>query len=163
MIFVTLGTQDKEFKRLLDAIEKQIKNGNIQEKVIVQAGYTKYESENMEIFDYMLKDDFEEFMKKCDILITHGGVGSIMTGLNAGKKIIAAARLEKYKEHTNDHQTQIIEKFEKEGYIVALKDFSALNKAIQEVKKLKLKSYKSNTNKLIKYLENYIEQNILEK
>ena len=42
MIFVSLGTQDKSFKRLLDAIEKQIDKGNIKEEVIVQAGYTKY-------------------------------------------------------------------------------------------------------------------------
>ena len=47
MIFVTLGTQDKGFPRLLDAIEKQIKKGNIKEKVIVQAGLTEYKSKNM--------------------------------------------------------------------------------------------------------------------
>ena len=47
MIFVTLGTQDKSFSRLLDAIEKQIKNGNIKEKVIVQAGHTDYISDNI--------------------------------------------------------------------------------------------------------------------
>ena len=44
LIFVTLGTQDKPFPRLLEKIEKQIKKGNIKEDVIVQAGYTKYES-----------------------------------------------------------------------------------------------------------------------
>jgi len=159
MIFVTLGTQDKNFTRLLEALQKEIEKGNIKEKVVVQAGYTKFESKNMEIFDYMLKDDFEEFMTKCDILITHGGVGSIMTGLNAGKKIIAAARLKEYKEHTNDHQIQIIEKFEKEGYVIALKDFNKLSLAIKNAKKMSVKPYKSNINNLIKFLEAYIEQN----
>ena len=52
MIFVTLGTQDKNFDRLLVAIDKEIKKGNIKEKVIVQAGTTNFKSENMEIFDY---------------------------------------------------------------------------------------------------------------
>ena len=42
MILVTLGTQDKSFVRLLKAIDREIKKGNIKEKVIVQAGYTKY-------------------------------------------------------------------------------------------------------------------------
>ena len=51
MILVTLGTQDKQFKRLLDAVEEQINLKNIKDKVIVQAGHTKYESKNMEIFD----------------------------------------------------------------------------------------------------------------
>ena len=45
MIFVTLGTQDKSFKRLLKAVEREILNGNIKEKVVVQAGYTKYKKQ----------------------------------------------------------------------------------------------------------------------
>ena len=51
MIFVTLGTQDKSFERLLKAIDKEIEKGTIKDKVVVQAGYTKYESKNMEIFE----------------------------------------------------------------------------------------------------------------
>jgi len=157
MIFVTLGTQDKGFVRLLKAIQKQIDKGNIKDKVVVQAGYTNFESKDMEIFDYMVKDDFEKFMETCDILITHGGVGSIMTGLNAGKKIIAAARLKEYGEHTNDHQVQIVEKFDKEGYVIALKDFKKLDKALEKAKSMKVKKYKSNTDNIIEYLETYID------
>lgn len=157
MIFVTLGTQDKGFVRLLKAIQKQIDKGNIKDKVVVQAGYTSFESKDMEIFDYMVKDDFEKFMETCDILITHGGVGSIMTGLNAGKKIIAAARLKEYGEHTNDHQVQIIEKFDNEGYVVALNDFKKLDKVLDKAKSMKVKKYKSNTINIIEYLETYID------
>ena len=49
MIFVTLGTQDKGFPRLLEAIDREIELGNIKDKVIVQAGLTDYNSKNMEI------------------------------------------------------------------------------------------------------------------
>ena len=99
MIFVTLGTQDKNFDRLLKAIDAEIEKGNIKEKVVVQAGITNYKSDNMEMFDLISKDDFESLMGECDLLITHGGVGSILTGLSHGKKVIAASRLAKYKEH----------------------------------------------------------------
>ena len=99
MIFVTLGTQDKSFKRLLKAVEKEIINGNIKEKVVVQAGYTKYKSDVMEVFDTISKDEFEEYMEKASLIITHGGVGSILTALELNKKVIAAPRLAKYKEH----------------------------------------------------------------
>ena len=51
MILVTLGTQDKEFTRLLKAIDREIEKGVITDKVVVQAGCTKYESKNMEMFD----------------------------------------------------------------------------------------------------------------
>ena len=157
MIFVTLGTQDKGFARLLHAIQKQIDNGNIKDRVVVQAGYTKFESKDMEIFDYIPKDEFEDLMATCDLLITHGGVGSIMNGLDAGKKIIAAARLKEFGEHTNNHQLQIIEKLEESEHLIALDDFEKLDEALEKVKDMKFKKYKHNVNKIIKYLEDYID------
>ncbi len=159
MILVTLGTQDKNFKRLLDAIQKQIDKGNIKDKVIVQAGSTKYESSDMEIFDLIDRDKYAQLIEECDLLITHGGVGSIITGLKNNKKIIAAPRLEKYKEHTNDHQMQIIEKFSDSGFIIPLYDFNNLDQVLKEINKFKPKKYKSNTENMIKLIENYINKN----
>ena len=159
MILVTLGTQDKSFKRLLDAIQEEINKGNIKDKVVVQAGCTKYESKDMEIFDLIDRDKFAELMKSCDILITHGGVGSIITGLKNDKKVIAAPRLAKYKEHTNDHQLQIIEKFSDTGLILPLYDFNNLAKTLKDIKKFKPKKYKSNTENMIKLIEDYIDNN----
>ncbi len=157
MILVTLGTQDKSFARLLDAIEKQIELGNITDDVVVQAGHTKYESKNMKVLDFIPYDEFENFMNQCDILITHGGVGSIITGLKKKKKVIAAARLKKYQEHTNDHQLQILKNFKEAGYILTLDDFDALDQVLKEAKKFKPKQYKSNTKNMIKLISDYIE------
>lgn len=157
MILVTLGTQDKSFERLLKAIDREIERGIIEERVIVQAGVTKYESEYMEIFDLIPSDEFEKLIKKCDLLITHGGVGSILAGLNHNKKVIAAARLSKYNEHVNDHQLQIIEKFSKEKYILALKDFEKLGKLIEKAQDFKPKKFESNTNNMINMIEDYID------
>jgi UDP-N-acetylglucosamine transferase subunit ALG13 len=157
MILVTLGTQDKEFTRLLDAIQKEIDKGNIKEKVVVQAGYTKYESKDMEIFDFIDREKFEKLISECDILITHAGVGSILTGLNNGKKVIAAARLSKYKEHINDHQIQIVEKFDRLGYIIPLKDFGKLDKVLEKARKYKPKKYVSNTQNIIDHIEDFID------
>ena len=134
MIFVTLGTQDKSFERLLQAIDREIEKGNIKEKVVVQAGYTKYETKNMEIMDLVSQDEFDKLMKSCSLLITHGGVGSILTGIKYGKPVIAAARLKKYKEHSNDHQKQIIKEFGDLGYILELRDFNKLGKMIEKSK-----------------------------
>lgn len=159
MIFVTLGTQDKSFKRLLDAIEKQIDNGIIKDKVIVQAGYTDYISNKMEILKIIPMEDFENYIKECDLLITHAGVGSIMAGLNNNKKVIAAARLKEYNEHTNDHQKQIATEFEKMGYIIYLDDFDKLDEVLKKVKTFKPKKLKSNNTNFIKIIENFIKEN----
>ncbi len=157
MIFVTLGTQDKEFSRLLEAIDREIEKGNIKEKVIVQAGCTKYESKNMEIFDLIPTNEFDKYIKKADLIITHGGVGSILTAIKNNKKVIAAARLSKYKEHTNDHQKQIVKEFADMGYILELRDFNKLGKLIEKSKSFSPKKYVSNTSNMVKLISDYIE------
>lgn len=162
MILVTLGTQDKSFKRLLEAIQNQINLGNIKEKVVVQAGYTKFKSNDMEIFELIPMDEFDSLIKECDLLITHGGVGSIITGLKNNKKVIAAARLEKYGEHTNDHQLQIIDNFTKAGYILPLDDFDKLDEVLKNVEKFSPNKYQSNTKNMQKLVEDYINSTPVE-
>ena len=157
MILVILGTQDKEFPRLLSAVEREIKKGNIKEKVVVQAGQTKYESKNMEILDLVSAPEFDKLIDKADLIITHGGAASILTAIKKGKKIIAAARLKKYKEHHNDHQKQIIKEFADQGYLLELRDFNKLDKMLEKAKSFKPKKFVSNTNNMIKLLEDYIE------
>ena len=159
MILITLGTQDKEFTRLLDQVQKEIDKGNIKDKVVVQAGYTKYESKDMKIFDLIDQEEFKKLISECDLLITHGGVGSILTGLKNNKKIIAAARLSKYKEHMNDHQLQIIEKFTKSGYILPLYENDDLGKVLKQIEKFKPNKYKSNTKNMIKLVSEFIDNN----
>ena len=157
MIFVILGTQDKDFSRLLRAVEKQIKCGNIKEKVIVQAGSTKYKSKYMEIFDLLPTPEFDKLMDEASLIITHGGAGSILNSIKKGKKIIAAARLVEYKEHHNNHQKQIIEEFSKQGYILELNNFDDLGDLIKQAEKFKPKKFVSNTKNMIKLIENYVE------
>ena len=158
MILVTLGTQDKEFSRLLKQIDKEISIGTIKEKVIVQAGYTKYQSDNMEIFDLVSPEKLSELTSQARIIITHGGAGSILDGIKKGKIVIAAARLKKYKEHTNDHQKQIIKEFTDKGYILELRDFAKLGKILEKAETFKPKKYISNTDNMINLIDNYIEE-----
>ena len=159
MILVTLGTQDKPFTRLLDAVLREIEKGNIKDEVIVQAGCTNYETDKMKIFDLIPMEEFDTLMKKCDLLITHGGVGSIITGLKCNKKVIAVPRLAKYGEHVNDHQKQIIEKFSANGNIIGIENLDDLGEALKKVKKFKPKKYKSNTNNMISLIEKIIDEN----
>ena len=157
MILILLGTQDKPFVRLLNAIEKQIKLGNITDEVIVQAGHTKFESENMTIYDLIPNELFETLVNKANIIITHGGVGSIVSGLKRNKIIIAAARLKKYGEHVNDHQLEIIDTFSKSGYIIKLDDFDKLDIILEQAASFKPVPYKSNTKAVINLIDEFIE------
>ena len=158
MILITLGTQDKQFKRLLDVVQKEIDKGNIKDKVVVQAGHTKYESKDMEIFDLIDREKFSSLISECDLLITHGGVGSIITGLQNNKKVIVAPRLAKYDEHLNDHQVQITNNFANAGYILPLYEEDDLSEVLEKVKTFKPKKFRSNTSKIrVKhYLKNLL-------
>ena len=155
MILVTLGTQKQKFYRLLDAVE----NLNTDEEIIVQAGGSAdYKSDKMKIFDFISYDEMQKYIDEADLIITHGGTGSIIMPLQKGKKVIAAPRLEKYGEHINDHQKEIVNVFSDEKHILAFNDGDDLQKIYEKSKKFKPIPYKSNTKNFIKKLEEEIEK-----
>lgn len=153
MILVTLGTQKELFTRLLDSIE----NSHIDDEIIVQAGYTKYKSKKMKIFDFISYEEMQKLINKADVIITHGGTGSILMPLKTGKKVIAAPRLAKYLEHVDDHQCQIVEVLCEEGYILACNDGDDLDEVYKKVKNFKPKKYVSNTEHFIKEIKKEID------
>lgn len=153
MILVTLGTQKQPFTRLLDIIE----NSKIKDEIIVQAGHTKYESKKMKVFDFIDYEEMDELINKADIIITHGGTGSIVTPLKKEKKVIACPRLNKYGEHVDDHQVQIVDTFDEVGYILKLDENNNLDELIKKIKKEKMKKFKSNSENFIKLIKNEID------
>lgn len=159
MILVLLGTQNNSFYRLLEEVQKNIDNGNIKEKVIVQKGYTKFQSKDMEMYKELPVEKINELIEKADIVITHGGVGSIISSITRGKKVIAVPRLKKYKEHVNDHQLDIINSFNDNGYIIGIQNVEQLGDALNKIKTFEPKKYIQNTGKIINIVENFIDNN----
>ena len=159
MILITLGTQDKEFTRILKKVDELIDKKVIKEEVVVQAGYTKYKSKNMKIFDYVPKKELENYIEEANFIITHAGVGTIFDCLKKNKKIIAVPRLSKYREHNNDHQLQIVEEFSKDGFIIPVYEMDELESAIKKLPKFKPNQYKSNNKNMIKLVSDYIDRN----
>lgn len=156
MILVLLGTQDNPFDRLIKEVSKQIKLGNIKEKVIAQVGCTKNTNEKIESFDFCSKEKIEELIEKAKIIICHAGVGTIIECLNKNKKVIVVPRLKKYGEHANDHQVQITKDFESKGYIIPLYNVKKLDKVLEEIKRFKPNKYESNTENFKNKINEYI-------
>ena len=157
MILVTLGTNDKSFERLLSEVERLIDLGLIREEVVVQAGKTVYHSEKMKIWDLLPMSEMEQLTSECSLLITHGGVGSIISGLKYGKCVIAVPRLEKYKEHVNDHQLQIIRNFGASGCIIGTEGVEELETALEKAKTFVPKPNQSNTENMINLIKQHID------
>lgn len=157
MILVLLGTQDKPFDRLLKAVSKEIKNGNIKEKVVAQVGCTSYNDEKIKSFDFVSKEEIEKLIDKARLIITHAGVGTITDCLNRNKKVMVVPRLKKYGEHTNDHQMQITKEFAMKNYVLPLYDVKKLSGALNEIKKFKPEKYESNAEKFKNKIKEYID------
>ncbi len=157
MILVVLGTQDKRFERLIALVDDAIKNGWIHEDVIVQSGCTQYASDKMKIVDFVDMSEFEKWMKECRLLITHGGVGTIMSALRLKKPVIACARLAKYGEHHNDHQCEIIENFYEKGLLIEVKDGQTLENALKDAETFVVPEVESNNQKMISLLADFLE------
>lgn len=161
MILVMLGTQNNSFERLLKKMDELIEKKIIDEKVIVQSGYTNYESNNMRIFDLIPQEELERYQEQADLIITHGGVGSIVSSIKKGKKVIAVPRLRRYHEHVNDHQKQIVEAFDKKGYIIGIQRIDELRKAIikaQDFVPQKYDEKDKNNKKILSIIEEFIEK-----
>lgn len=159
MILVLLGTQNNSFTRLLQAIQENIENKVITDNVIVQAGFTKFESKDMKIFSMIDKNKFSKLQDEADLIITHAGVGSIISSLEKGKKVIVVPRLKRYNEHVNDHQIQIAKKFKQQGYVKYVINVKNLGKVIKSMESFIPKKYKKSESNVVSIIENYIDNN----
>ncbi len=93
MIFVTLGTHEQPFDRLVEKIDQLAGKKIIREKVFIQIGtcynYTPVNCEYRELLDFQ---DMESMIKKASIVISHGGLGSIFHSLMNNKVPIIVPR-----------------------------------------------------------------------
>lgn len=158
MILILLGTQDKPFERILKAVENAKEKGIIKDKLIAQIGCTKFQSDKIETFDFISKEELQEYIKEARIVITHGGVGIITECIENGKKVIVVPRLKKYKEHTNDHQLQITKEFASKKYVLPLYDTRNINKVLEDIKTFKPAKYESNGKNFKNKIKEYIDR-----
>lgn len=118
MIFVILGTQKIPFTRLLEAVDDLIEREGITEEVVAQSGHTQYQARNFRCIPFLSESEFQSYIERASVVITHSGSGSIFSAMAQNKKIIAVARLHKYGEMVDDHQTELVRKLSEEGCIL---------------------------------------------
>ena len=104
MIFVTVGTHEQPFNRLIKKVDDLVADGTIQEKVVMQTGFSTYKPKHCEAHKMMSFDEMQQNLKNARIVITHGGPSSFIEALQFGKVPIVVPRQEKFHEHVNNHQ-----------------------------------------------------------
>ena len=118
MIFVTLGTQAMNFTRCLRMLDEMIEHYDIKEEVVVQMGNSNYASKNFKILSFLPEDVFKKYIDEASVVISHAGSGALFNAIKKGKRTITVARLKKYHEMVDDHQTELAKKLSEEGYII---------------------------------------------
>ena len=154
MIFVTVGTHYQGFERLVKKMDEIA--GKIDDEVIMQIGYTKYEPKNAEWFRFLEREgDILELYKKADVIVAHAGAGTLLTALSFGKPVVVVPRLKKFGEHVDDQQLELAEALESMGEAIAVYDIKKLEDAIKKAKSSKYEPVKRDK-RLANFLKEYL-------
>lgn len=158
MIFVTAGNQKFQFNRLLKAIDELVDREIIQEPVIAQIGYSTYLPKHYEAVDFMCKEEFHRTVQDCSLLITHGGAGTILEGLELKKRIVAIPRRKAFGEHVDDHQVEITEVFEKMGCICVCREMKELSNCIEMAKSFVGRDLSFHFSNTVNFVNKYLDE-----
>lgn len=127
MIFVTVGTHEQPFNRLVKKIDQLKKSGAINEDVIIQTGFSTYEPDNCEWNKLYSYQEMVRMVADARIVITHGGPSSFIMPLQIGKIPIVVPRRKKFGEHVNDHQLEFSKAVaERQGNLIVVEDVDNL-------------------------------------
>ena len=127
MIFVTVGTHEQPFNRLVKKVDDLKKNGIIQEDVIIQTGFSTYEPQYCQWSKLIPYQQMVKNVEDARIVITHGGPASFIMPLQIGKTPIVVPRQHQFNEHVNDHQVEFARNVAKRmGTIIPVEDIETL-------------------------------------
>lgn len=155
MIFVTVGTHEQQFNRLVEYMD----NLNLSEEVIIQRGYSDYVPRSCRSEKLLPYSEMEKLTEQARIVVTHGGPSSIMMPLQMGKIPIVVPRQNRYGEHVNDHQVEFVQKISESIDIIPVYDIQELGDIIRKYDSIASGSVelKSNNKEFNEKLEKLVE------
>ena len=156
MIFITLGSQKFQFNRLLIEIDRLIEEKKINENVFAQIGYSDYIPKHYKYKKFLDREEFSDIMESCENVITHGGTGAIIGAVKKGKKVIAIPRLEKFGEHVDNHQIEIVSQFKELGLIESVYSIDKLETTLKKMNFIEFNEYSSNNKLIIESIDEFI-------
>lgn len=131
VIFVTVGTHEQPFNRLIECVDELKRDGVINEDVFMQTGFSTYEPKYCRWSKLLPYNQMVQNVKNARIVITHGGPASFIMSLQVGKIPIVVPRQHQFNEHVNDHQMEFVKAVSKRmGIIIPIIDIVQLQDTI---------------------------------
>ena len=124
MIFVTVGTT--YFDDLIEEVDRLVKTGEIDDDVFAQIGQGQYVPANIKWTNYL--SDIYSYYDQADLVICHGGTGTVLELLTRSKDFIAVSN----RELPCDHQADFLKALELRDYCACCYDVSELAKMLKE-------------------------------
>lgn len=154
MIFVTTGTQEP-FDRFLKIIDDIVPY--LQEEVIVQAFRDNYRPENFSLREFVSPGEFISIMTQSRLVVSHAGMGTILSALRMDKPIVVFPRIAALGEHRNEHQIESAKRMHDMGYVYLASDESSLksymlNQNIRPLKKIENKASDALISSLVDFI-----------
>lgn len=137
MVFVTVGTHEQPFNRLIQKIDQLKKDGIIEDDVFIQTGFSTYEPKYCQWSKLIAYQDMIQYVEDARIVITHGGPASFIMPLQIGKIPIVVPRQKRFGEHVNDHQVEFVRNVvERMGTVICVENIEMLGDIINNYDKL---------------------------
>lgn len=131
MIFVTVGTHEQQFDRLVREVDRLRGDRLIEDEVVIQTGFSIYEPAFCEWNRLYPYRQMVKYVAEARIVITHGGPSSFIMPLQMGKVPVVVPRQKRFGEHVNDHQVEFCRAMaERQGNILVVEDVGELGKVI---------------------------------
>jgi UDP-N-acetylglucosamine transferase subunit ALG13 len=155
MIFVTVGTNEARFDRLLRAVAAL----QVDEPVLVQHGHSSpIGPSQAELVDFLTFEEMVDAIRHARAVVTHAGVGSVLVSLSNGKRPVVVPRLQKHGEAVDDHQLQLGRRFAGAGLVSLVEEPAELGAAVaaEQEAAVVLPSARTLAGELRRYLESVV-------
>lgn len=131
MIFVTVGT-DLPFDRLVKVIDYwAFRNGR--RDVFAQVGEGGWEPEHIRYSKLLHPSEFQDYFKAASVIISHAGMGTILSALRYGKPILVMPKKASLGEHRNEHQIATARELQAKGLVNVAFDESELFRCLDHI------------------------------
>ena len=119
MIFVSVGTNEARFDRLLEAVAGL----PLDEAMLIQHGHSSAVGRaGAELVDFLSFEEMIAAVGRSRVVVTHAGVGSVMVSLANGKRPVVVPRRKSFGEAVDDHQLQLGRRFAEAGLVTLVEE-----------------------------------------
>ncbi|CAN1211850.1 Sugar transferase [Tumidithrix helvetica PCC 7403] len=119
MLLVTVGTEQYQFNALMNWIEILIRYQIIDEEVIVQYGSSTYFPDGSRAYRLLSEQEFQKFTDRASLIISHCDEGTAQLLEDTDKPYVLVPRLQRFREHVDNHQMEMADAFERRGIPIA--------------------------------------------